>query len=107
MQPGISESDHDEVVNVQPHICRSTDILVPVPTLAPLSQESTEDWDERIADLFEWVGMACIGAQRFVPTRYLFQTVSNKTLSTDSKQMTVSTHTLLSTKLPFLRISAT
>lgn len=62
MQPGTSES-HEAVI-VQPHICRSTDIHVPVPALAPLPEESTEDWDERISDLFEWVGMACLGAQR-------------------------------------------
>ncbi|OJA20456.1 hypothetical protein AZE42_06083 [Rhizopogon vesiculosus] len=59
---GASESH--EVVDVQPQICRSTELLVPVPNLAPLPEESTEDWDERIGDLFEWVGMACLGAQR-------------------------------------------
>ncbi|KAG0709433.1 ribonuclease P 40kDa subunit-domain-containing protein [Suillus ampliporus] len=57
-------SESYEVMAVQPEICRSTDIFVPVPILAPLPQESTEDWDERIGDLFEWVGMACLGAQR-------------------------------------------
>lgn len=62
MQPGTSESH--EVVIVQPHVCCSTDILVPEPVLAPFPEESTEDWDEYIGDLFEWVGMACLGAQR-------------------------------------------
>ncbi|KAG1725757.1 ribonuclease P 40kDa subunit-domain-containing protein [Suillus lakei] len=62
VQSGTSEPH--EVVTVQPQIYHSTDILIPVPTLAPLPQESTEDWDERISDLFEWVGMACLGAQR-------------------------------------------
>lgn len=61
-QPGTSES-HEGVI-VQPQIRHSTDILVPVPALAPSPEESTEDWDEHIGDLFEWVGMACLGAQR-------------------------------------------
>lgn len=63
MQPGAS------VVDVQPRICRSMELLVPVPNLAPLPEESAEEWDERIGDLFEWVGMACLGAQRSVPAR--------------------------------------
>ncbi|KAG1734031.1 ribonuclease P 40kDa subunit-domain-containing protein [Suillus paluster] len=63
-QAGAGTSESHEAVTVQHKICRSTDILIPVPTLAPLPQESTEDWDERIGDLFEWVGMACLGAQR-------------------------------------------
>ncbi|KAG2103143.1 ribonuclease P 40kDa subunit-domain-containing protein [Suillus discolor] len=62
VQLGTSESD--EVVIVQPQICPSADILIPVPALTPIPEESTEDWDERIGDLFEWVGMACLGAQR-------------------------------------------
>ncbi|KAG2128606.1 ribonuclease P 40kDa subunit-domain-containing protein [Suillus clintonianus] len=62
VQPGTSESH--EVVSVQHQISRSTDILVPVPTLALLPQESAEDWDGRIGDLFEWVGMACLGSER-------------------------------------------
>ncbi|KAG1834123.1 ribonuclease P 40kDa subunit-domain-containing protein [Suillus variegatus] len=62
VQLGTSESH--EVVIVQPQICPSADILIPVPALALIPEESTEDWDERIGDLFEWVGMACIGAQR-------------------------------------------
>ena len=70
MQSGTSESH--EVVNIQPQISHSTELLVPVPTLAPLPEESTEDWDERMSDLFEWVGMACLGSQRFVSTRHYF-----------------------------------
>ena len=27
-------------------------------------QEVLEDWNYRIGELFEWVGMACLGAQR-------------------------------------------
>lgn len=78
MQPGTSES-HETVI-VQPHICRSTDIHVPVPALAPLPEESTEDWDERIGELFEWVGMACLGAQRFVSKRHFFELVLDNRL---------------------------
>ncbi|KAJ8591838.1 hypothetical protein M405DRAFT_813745 [Rhizopogon salebrosus TDB-379] len=62
MQSGTSESH--EVVDIQPQISHSTELLVPVLTLAPLPEESTEDWDERMGDLFEWVGMACLGSQR-------------------------------------------
>ncbi|KAG2137625.1 ribonuclease P 40kDa subunit-domain-containing protein [Suillus bovinus] len=62
VQPGTSELH--ETVTVRPQICRSTDILVPIPALAPFPEESMEDWDEHIGELFEWVGMACLGAQR-------------------------------------------
>jgi ribonuclease P/MRP protein subunit RPP40 len=70
MQSGTSELH--EVVNIQPQISHSTELLVPVPTLAPLPEESTEDWDERMGDLFEWVGMACLGSQRSVSMRHWF-----------------------------------
>jgi len=107
MQCGASESH--EVVNVQPQICRSAEVLVPVPTLAPLPEESTEDWDERIGDLFEWVGMACLGAQRFVSyaATVSFQAILTKRNIPDSKQTTVWTHTSPSTNLSLLHILAT
>lgn len=64
VQPGTSESHEGPWMIVQPQIRHSTDIIIPVPALAPLPEESIEDWDEYIGDLFEWVGMACLGAQR-------------------------------------------
>ncbi|KAG1881076.1 ribonuclease P 40kDa subunit-domain-containing protein, partial [Suillus subluteus] len=63
-QAGMWTSESHEGVIVQPRICRSTDIHIPVPALAPFPDGGTEDWDEYIGDLFEWVGMACLGAQR-------------------------------------------
>jgi ribonuclease P/MRP protein subunit RPP40 len=60
VKPGTPDSEGI----VQPRICYSTDIVVPVPALAPFPEDSTGDWDEYIGDLFEWVGMACLGAQR-------------------------------------------
>lgn len=57
------------------------DLVVPIPTLRPRPdnpsnqrqkskassaerEEAQEDWDIEIQSLFEWVGMACLGAQR-------------------------------------------
>ena len=57
------------VVHVPPRIRHSAQVLVPAPNLAPLAEESAEEWDERVSALFEWVGMACLGAQRCVMCR--------------------------------------
>lgn len=40
------------------------DVFIPVPELARSKEESKEEWEERVSELFEWVGMACLGAQR-------------------------------------------
>ncbi|KAL4072807.1 ribonuclease P 40kDa subunit-domain-containing protein [Scleroderma yunnanense] len=39
-------------------------VFIPVPELARSKEESKEEWEERVSELFEWVGMACLGAQR-------------------------------------------
>jgi hypothetical protein len=57
-----------------------TDVYIPEPNLvtpsqqrdddwtsttAVLKEEQEEDWNESISELYEWVGMACLGAQRY------------------------------------------
>jgi len=49
-----------------------SDVHIPIPDLSPLQDgggddddaDDVEDWNEHISDLYEWVGMACFGAQR-------------------------------------------
>jgi ribonuclease P/MRP protein subunit RPP40 len=61
---------------------KSPSIHIPVPSSTwaswPLRSDSdkTNEWDESITALFEWVGMACLGAQRYVQ--------SNTTLTVSS-----------------------
>lgn len=52
---------------VRPVIHRHTDMQVPDRTLRAFphsGQLEIEDWEEEVSGLFEWVGMACLGAQR-------------------------------------------
>ena len=73
LQPGYSSAGPDTAPykgaathGVKPHASLLTDVYVPEPVLRPLpaSAEDKEDWDEEYSELFEWVGMACLGSQR-------------------------------------------
>lgn len=70
--PDGPSSSHE----VKPQTRKSSTIYIP--TLSPSSlvlpppvpnsddddDDEIEDWNEHMNDLFEWVGMACLGAQR-------------------------------------------
>lgn len=52
------------------HVPLPIQILSSQPRLKPTKrsieeEEALEDWNRRTADLFEWVGMACLGSQRW------------------------------------------
>lgn len=67
---GSVNTDESQQYEVKPQIRKSS--FIHIPTLSSIrtawSQESdsreTQEWHQSIADLFEWVGMACLGAQR-------------------------------------------
>jgi len=44
------------ILSNQPHLNSTTKSVE--------EEEALEDWDRKIGELFEWVGMACLGAQR-------------------------------------------
>ncbi|KIM44470.1 hypothetical protein M413DRAFT_67558 [Hebeloma cylindrosporum] len=66
------------VLPVQCRISERKDVHVPIPGLSPRPEpvplgsnrvsvdgdEGLVDWDDRVQNLFEWIGMACLGAQR-------------------------------------------
>ncbi|KAF9224039.1 hypothetical protein BS17DRAFT_830120 [Gyrodon lividus] len=56
--------DSHAVVEVKAHVRHDADVYIPVPDLTESAEESLEDRQERMGSLFEWVGMACLGAQR-------------------------------------------
>jgi hypothetical protein len=40
------------------------DVRIPTVSLGSVTEEAIEEWSEHIQSLFEWIGMACLGAQR-------------------------------------------
>lgn len=59
-----------KVVDVTPRVRCDTDVYVPhAGALVQSADESTDDHHTRLEALFEWIGMACVGAQRQVPSR--------------------------------------
>ncbi|KAF9240609.1 ribonuclease P 40kDa subunit-domain-containing protein [Melanogaster broomeanus] len=52
------------VVEVKARLRHDTDVYIPVPELPESADESVEDRQQRLGSLFEWAGMACLGAQR-------------------------------------------
>ncbi|KIJ65538.1 hypothetical protein HYDPIDRAFT_130784 [Hydnomerulius pinastri MD-312] len=61
---GPSGGNSHQVVEVKAHIRHEENVHIPVINTAQPAGESLEDRQERLSDLFEWVGMACLGAQR-------------------------------------------
>ncbi|KAF9240612.1 hypothetical protein BU15DRAFT_45598 [Melanogaster broomeanus] len=52
------------VVEVKARLRHDTDVYIPDPELPESADESVEDRQQRLGSLFEWAGMACLGAQR-------------------------------------------
>ncbi|KAH7890874.1 ribonuclease P 40kDa subunit-domain-containing protein [Phlebopus sp. FC_14] len=61
-EPG--PSGPPQIADIKPRIWKDEDMSLPVPGLVQSEEESSEDWKERLGELFEWAGMACLGAQR-------------------------------------------
>jgi len=63
---GVLSPEH-ELTKVDVQTVEMSDVYIPEPNLSPPAEEGgakMEDWNEHISDLYEWVGMACLGAQR-------------------------------------------
>ena len=52
------------MTEVKRQVQQLTDVFIPEPTLARSKGEDKEEWEERVGELFEWIGMACLGAER-------------------------------------------
>jgi ribonucleases P/MRP protein subunit RPP40 len=53
---------------VQPEVRIQQSVHVPRPKICqrPKDRLTAEEWDEDVTELFEWVGLACLGSERFV-----------------------------------------
>jgi len=64
----FGRSDESSFHEVKPHIRESPLIHIPIMSIPPRPltphADDIEDWNESMNGLFEWVGMACLGAQR-------------------------------------------
>ncbi|KZT21602.1 hypothetical protein NEOLEDRAFT_1181608 [Neolentinus lepideus HHB14362 ss-1] len=52
---------------VTPVVNRRTQVHIPtqsIPRHAPKDEDAAERWEEEMSELFEWVGLACMGSQR-------------------------------------------
>ncbi|PSR78281.1 hypothetical protein PHLCEN_2v7477 [Hermanssonia centrifuga] len=75
----VSTEDVDpttELHIVQPVVRQMKTIHLPVPMISPrpTSLDLVEEWEEEVSSLFEWVGMACLGSQRYTspsPTHWV------------------------------------
>lgn len=58
----------NSAVDVKVSVRKSNSTHIPIPALParppPTAADELEDWNADMAALFEWVGMACLGAQR-------------------------------------------
>ena len=56
-------------MNIKAQVQKIRDVHVPDVELRRFpereAEDDIEDWNEEIHSLFEWVGMACLGAQRY------------------------------------------
>lgn len=61
-------------VDVKATLRKSTSTLIPLSVLparpATTAEDELEDWNAYMSGLFEWVGMACLGAQRYLSQSY-------------------------------------
>ena len=65
----VDDPEAYAVKDVTARVRRDADVYVPhVGDLVQSTEEDAEDYQERLEALFEWVGMACLGAQRQVPS---------------------------------------
>ena len=80
---GIAGPSTSAVKDVTARVRREADVYVPhVGDLVQSTEEDAEDHQERLEALFEWVGMACLDAQRQVPSHHEAH-LSRKCLSAD------------------------
>lgn len=93
------KSPADDIRRVQADDRVSANIRIPtfaLPT-APKDGNALADWNELVSSLFEWLGMAGLGAQRFDPA------ATNKSVEltrvTGSRPTTALTLTSVSTSL--------
>ena len=56
--------------HILPSIRISQNVHIPKPDLSPRPKDANaaEEWDENVAELFEWVGLACLGSERYAIT---------------------------------------
>ncbi|KZP19356.1 hypothetical protein FIBSPDRAFT_862773 [Athelia psychrophila] len=62
--PTALPDDIPTVHDVKPELHTSASVHIPVPSLPARPKVDLDDWNEHMSALFEWVGMACLGAQR-------------------------------------------
>ena len=69
MHPLSSSIEQSDVMNIEAQVQKIRDIHVPDIELRRFpekeAEDDIEDWNDEIHSLFEWVGMACLGAQRY------------------------------------------
>ncbi|KDQ61504.1 hypothetical protein JAAARDRAFT_704816 [Jaapia argillacea MUCL 33604] len=65
-KPGFTAIESHAVHTASPQIRTFSNIHVPTPSLSATLRQSDDPnaWKEDISSLFEWIGMACLGAQR-------------------------------------------
>ncbi|KAF8347917.1 ribonuclease P 40kDa subunit-domain-containing protein, partial [Amanita rubescens] len=68
LHPLSSSIEQSDVMNIKAQVQKIRDVHVPDVELRRFpereAEDDIEDWNEEIHSLFEWVGMACLGAQR-------------------------------------------
>jgi len=52
------------VCEAKPELRTSASVQIPIPSLPARPKEDTDEWNEQMSTLFEWVGMAGLGSQR-------------------------------------------
>ncbi|KAI0923402.1 hypothetical protein AcV5_008964 [Taiwanofungus camphoratus] len=67
--PNVIPIESSMEYQVLPRVTTTSDIYTPRPAMKPWSspgeqEQDAEEWEEDISSLLEWVGMACMGAQR-------------------------------------------
>lgn len=61
---GLATEPPPQVVHVRPQVTRYADVFIPVPGIVFGKETNPEEYEERASEVFEWAGMACLGAQR-------------------------------------------
>ncbi|KAF8350668.1 ribonuclease P 40kDa subunit-domain-containing protein [Amanita rubescens] len=68
LHPLSSSIEQSDIMNIKAQVQKIRNVRVPDVELRQFpereAEDDIEDWNEEIHSLFEWVGMACLGAQR-------------------------------------------
>jgi len=76
--PSSKESQVPCAVHRLPNIIiPKSPMVVPPPCEGPDKEDRLEDWNSSVADLFEWVGMACLHSQRLLANDRVHSYVSS------------------------------